>query len=150
MPVNLGSCLEDSGCFLPKFALLLRSLLNSFLFSSFILSCLPFSSLLISSLVVASLWTFSSFLRFFCGGCYYSLFCFLTLSDPICPYLLVLLFAFPFFLFTFSKFSFFMCRAKRENQIRKHPHPLTMDPPRSLGPICLFPHPLYVQKESPA
>ena len=26
------------------------------------------------------------------------------------------------------------------------PDPLTMGPPRFPGPICLFPHPLYVQK----
>ena len=140
MPVNLGSCLEDSGCFLPKFALLLRSLLNSLIFSSFILSCLPFSSLLLSSLVVASLYALlflSSFLLWGGGGAV------INLSSVLLHCLIrsALIFAFSFCRFLFSFLFPFLCflfSEKRKPQIRTPPHPLTMSPTRFSGPDLPF------------
>ena len=121
LPVNLGSCLEDSGCFLPKFALLLRSLLNSLLFSSFILSCLPFSSLLLSSLVVASLYALLFLSSFLLWGA-------VIIFSSVLLHCLIrsaLIFSFSFLRFRVFSFLFFIfCFyfSKNKKQIRKH-HP---------------------------
>jgi hypothetical protein len=68
------------------------------------------------------------------------------LADLALPYLL-------FFMCDFPS-SFFYCLTKnnfeKKTHMKKKPDPLTMGPPRLLGPTCLFPHPLYVQKRPPA
>ena len=102
LPVNLGSCWEDSGCSVLRFPLLLRSrIFLSFLFFPFNLSSFLCSSALFSYCRFP-VFPYLPFFWFRFWGVFHRWSLRPPpLTDPVLPYLLFLICHSPFFIFVF-------------------------------------------------